>query len=421
MVQANEPIVRLDDVSKRFILRGHGMNPVKRVARKLLRDAGRREHWALRNVNLQIAPGETVALMGVNGSGKSTMLKLISQVMSPTSGTVHVGGRVGGIIDLAAGFHPELSGFENIFLNGALLGLPRQVIWSRLKQIEDFCELGTFLNSPVRHYSMGMFLRLAFSLAVHTDPDVFVVDEALAVGDGYFQWKCMRKIEELQRQGKTILFVSHVPEVAETLCQRAIWIHEGGIRADGPSTEVVQKYNAFLFKGLLEGEPSNDIPEMGTIIPHNRFGTGEAVIQNVVLRDESGAQRRFFQSGEPLNVSFTVRAKREMRDAAYYVIVNRPSQPVSFYDSSDRGTLCPLREGENELTVRVPDLRLRAGTYYLTIAVGEVGNHAHLYDCHQKMYAINVVERNAEDAGGMAYSHRVVDLRPEIRLESLAR
>jgi ABC-type polysaccharide/polyol phosphate transport system ATPase subunit len=414
--RADNTIVSVRELSKRFVLHGHGMNPLKRAARRLLPGHTRREHWALRDVNFDIGAGETVALMGVNGSGKSTLLKIICDVMNPTAGTVQVHGRAGGIIELGAGFHQDLTGFENIFLNGTLLGLSRQTIWSRLKAIEDFCELGTFLNSPVRHYSMGMHLRLAFAIAVHTDPDLFVVDEALAVGDGYFQWKCMRKIEELQRDGRTIIFVSHLPEVAESLCKRALWLHDGQLIADGPSSDVVQQYNAFLFHGLLEGQPSGDTAQLATLIPYNRFGTGEAIIRNLRFVASDGPVRRWFRSGEQMDILFDVIAHQSLDNVAVYAILNRPNQPVSFFDSAERAMPIHLRQGTNPVTLRFPSLPLHDGTYYLTIAIGPAGRHDLLFDCHQKVYAFSVVQKPGEQQD---FSHRLVNLLPDIKVAAL--
>lgn len=411
-------VIEARALCKRFILRGHGMNPFKRVARKLLPGYKRTEHWALKDLNFSLVPGETLALMGVNGSGKSTLLKIMSQVMNPTSGELNVRGRVGGIIELGAGFHSELTGFENIFLYGTLMGLPRQLIRRRLRAIEDFCELGSFLNSPVRHYSWGMFLRLGFAAAVHTDPDVFIVDEALAIGDGYFQWKCMRKIAELQHEGKTIVFVSHLPEVAESLCRRAIWLHQGEIRADGPSSEIVQQYNQFMFQGLLSGEPTSDGPELATLIPYNRYGTGEALIRNVVFRGGDGQPRRYFRSGERVEISFEIFAKHEIPEAAVYLVVNRPMQSVSYFDSYDRHIPVRLVGGLNRLAFRIGAMRLREGTYYATIAVGPPRRHDVVYDCHQKIYAFTVLPDEAVPIG--EYSHRVVDLRPTVEFEQVA-
>lgn len=348
------------------------------------------EHWALRDINMQVGAGESVALMGANGSGKSTLLRLITGVATPTSGTIQVQGRVGGVVDIGAGFHNDLTGFENIFLHGTLLGLSRAEIRRRLRAIEDFCELGNFLNSPVRHYSWGMFLRLAFSIAVHTEPDVFVVDEALAVGDGYFQWKCIRKIEDMKREGKTILFVSHLPEMAEQVCERALWLHDGVIQVDGPSVQVSAQYNAHLFKELLRGKPRTKLTNLTALLPYSRFGTGVATIQNLEMLSVDGQARRSFVAGHDMLIRFEVEAHEAIVNSAVYLLLERPGHPVAFVDSAERGRIYRWQNGSNAVQIRLSNLNLREGPYYLSVAIGEAGQHENLYDCHQKIYTFTV-------------------------------
>ncbi len=390
------PAIECRSLGKRYYLRDNDANPVKRLARHLLhRDKDLREHWALRDVDLVIQPGESVALIGVNGSGKSTLLKLITGITRVTKGDLVVRGRVGGILDLGAGFHPDLTGFENIFLQATLLGLPRQLIWKRLKSIEDFCELDKFLNSPVRHYSMGMFLRLAFAIAVHTDPDIFIIDEALAVGDGYFQWKCMKKLEEMKREGKTLLYVSHTPEQVESLCERAIWMHGGRVRRDGNFTDIVQEYHQMQFAGLLEGDPKRDRPELSALIPYSRFGTAEVTMHNVRICDENGQAQRFFRSGKALEVHIDAVAKKKIDNVSLYFILERPGRSVTLADSSQRGVTYNLEKGLTKLVIRQPSLPLRPGPYFLTVGIGEKDNYNSMFDGHQKIYTFTVMEPGA--------------------------
>lgn len=185
--------------------------------------------WALHHINLEIKKGESVGIMGPNGSGKSTLLKLIAGVTSPSSGELKVQGRVAPLIELGAGFHPELTGRENVFLNGVILGMSRREVGDKLKTIVDFAELWDFIDVPVKHYSSGMYLRLAFSVAVHTDPDILLVDEILAVGDQSFQKKCLTKIKSLQRLGMTIIIVSHSSELIKSTCSRLLTLNHGVI------------------------------------------------------------------------------------------------------------------------------------------------------------------------------------------------
>ncbi len=201
---------------------------------------------ALRGISFAIGQGEAVGIIGRNGSGKSTTLKIIAGVYQPTSGTVQVKGKVAALIELGAGFHPDLTGRENIVLNGLLLGLSKQEIQKREAQIIEFAELGEFIDSPVKQYSSGMFMRLGFAIATEVDPDVLLIDEILAVGDGAFQHKCLQRIEDFRRRGKSIIFVSHDLDSVKRLCQRALLIHNGTLAADGPAERVIEQYEALL-------------------------------------------------------------------------------------------------------------------------------------------------------------------------------
>ena len=200
---------------------------------------GKRHFWALKNINFSIKPGETVALLGRNGSGKSTILKLISRIIDPTTGVITVEGRLSALLELGAGFHPDLTGRENIFLNGSILGLGRQQMRKKLEAIIDFAGIGDFIDVPIRNYSSGMQMRLGFSVAVHVEPQIILVDEVLAVGDYSFQLKCLERIGQMQEAGVTILFVSHDFKAVEDLCTRALWLENGELCADGKVDDIL--------------------------------------------------------------------------------------------------------------------------------------------------------------------------------------
>jgi ABC-2 type transport system ATP-binding protein len=204
------------------------------------------EFWALKNVNLTIPRGATVGLIGRNGSGKSTLLKLISRILYPTRGEIKVNGRVSTLLELGAGFHPDFTGRENIFLNASILGLSRREIKERLDDIIAFAELGDFIDNPVRTYSSGMYMRLGFAVAVHVNPEILLVDEVLAVGDTPYQEKCLNRIRELQKRGVTIVFVTHDPKQVEELCDLAVWLDRGEVRFVGPARETIRAYAAFV-------------------------------------------------------------------------------------------------------------------------------------------------------------------------------
>ncbi len=220
--------------------------PFDRFKEALFRRSFHQPFYSLRDVSFSVNPGESVGIIGENGAGKSTLLKLIAGTLSPSQGTIQLGGRVAALLELGASFHPEFTGRQNIYLNGALLGLTDREIRLKESEIIEFAELGLFVDQPVKTYSSGMTVRLAFSIATSVDPDVLVIDEALSVGDLYFQEKCIRRMMEFQRSGKTILFCSHAMYTVNLLCRRAIWLHKGVVRMDGPSMHVTAAYESYV-------------------------------------------------------------------------------------------------------------------------------------------------------------------------------
>jgi ABC-2 type transport system ATP-binding protein len=234
--------IEIRNINKQFVLRH--TRSLKEALVWLLRgrkgDLSKKFH-ALRDLSIDVEHGETVALLGLNGSGKSTLLKHISGVMLPDSGTVRTGGRVAGLIEVGAGFHPDLSGRDNVYLNGAILGMTEAQIKEKFDSIVEFAEIGEFIDTEVKFYSSGMYLRLAFSVAVHTDPDVFLVDEILAVGDEPFQKKCLAKIKELAAAGKTLVVVSHDLDLVAHVCERGVLLEHGRVIMDGPVADVISR------------------------------------------------------------------------------------------------------------------------------------------------------------------------------------
>jgi lipopolysaccharide transport system ATP-binding protein len=234
-------VVELQNVSKRF-RRHTGPQLVRERLRDLLRPKPDASFYALRNVSFRIRDGESVALVGSNGAGKSTTLSLIAGLAHPDEGRVSVSGRIAALLELGSGFHPDLTGAENVLLNAALLGMSRRAAKAQLEAIVDFSEIGDFIREPLRTYSSGMVVRLAFSVAVHVEPAILIVDEVLGVGDNHFQEKSMAKIMELRQQGKTLLCVSHNAEAVEAFCERAIWLDRGEIMSDGSASRILREY-----------------------------------------------------------------------------------------------------------------------------------------------------------------------------------
>lgn len=234
--------VRLNSVSKRYFLQKQKPFLVHDAIRRLLGRRSGEEFWALRDVSFEIRQGESVALMGGNGAGKSTTLGIVARTIRPTTGTVEVNGRIGALLELGAGFHPDLTGRENIYLNASLLGLNREEVERQFRKIVVFSELIDFIDVPLRNYSSGMHVRLGFSVAIHINPDILLMDEVFAVGDAHFQRKCIERVMAFKKAGKTLLFVSHNPDSVKQLCERVIWLDHGRIRADGPTGEILPAY-----------------------------------------------------------------------------------------------------------------------------------------------------------------------------------
>jgi ABC-type polysaccharide/polyol phosphate transport system ATPase subunit len=270
------------------------------VARGRLRAS---EIVALRDVSFRVEPGSAVGLVGRNGSGKTTLLRLISGIIKPTWGRVDVGGRVGSLLELGAGFHPDLTGRENVFLNGSIHGLKRAYVREQLDEIVAFAGLEEFIDLPVRTYSSGMYMRLGFAIAAHIDADILLLDEVFAVGDEQFQRKCFGKIFEFKQRGGTIVFVSHDASAVERLCERAILLRDGRVEFDGPTHDAIVRY-----RQLLSGE--HDPAERGAGL--KEWGSGEARIENVELLGPDGELRSQFLAGEPLVLRLRVVAEQQL-------------------------------------------------------------------------------------------------------------
>ena len=240
-MRKNENAIVVKNMSKDFIIYGDKANTLKERIIRFGKNKKEIRH-ILKNINIEIKKGETVALIGVNGSGKSTLLKLITKIIYPNKGSIKVNGKISSLLELGAGFHPDFSGRENIYFNASIFGLSKKEIDDRVDKIIEFSELGDFIDTPVRTYSSGMYMRLAFSVAINVDADIILIDEILAVGDQRFQEKCMNKMLELKKEGKTMVFVSHSKNAVEFLCDRAIWLNNGIVEMDDDTKKVLEKY-----------------------------------------------------------------------------------------------------------------------------------------------------------------------------------
>jgi len=316
-----------------------------------------RELWALTDVDFRVAPGEAFGIVGRNGSGKSTLLKLIAGIFAPTTGTLAVGGRVGSLIEIGAGFHPEFTGRENVYLNAAIYGLKRSYVDEHIDEILSFAELEAFADVPVRTYSSGMYMRLGFSVAMHINPHVLLLDEVLAVGDEAFQEKCFGRIGDFKRGGGTIVFVSHDAGAVERVCDRAILLEQGRLLEEGPAGEVVGAYHRRLVTGSEEPGPRRD----GGGVERCRVHEVRAIAGDGLARDR-------FTEGEPMALEVWLYAEEPVDGARV---------TVGFRDGNDKAvgsqTLTDVRlraKRLERLRLRFPGLPMREGRYYVDIGVG---------------------------------------------------
>ncbi len=313
--------------------------------------------WALRDVDLQVRRGETVGLTGPNGSGKSTLLKVLSGILRPNDGTVEVRGRVASLLELGAGFDGELTGRENVYLNSALLGVPREETDRLFEAIVDFSELGQFIDYPVKHYSSGMYVRLGFAVAVHVDPDILIVDEVLAVGDAAFQRKCLARIEDFQRQGKTILFVSHAAGQIESLCTRAVLLDHGRVLFDGTPRQTIKRLNKLMG---VDGVATID-------------GELARIIDFAVVDPSTGAPLEEFVVGACATVSCQVEVLRQPSAKANFSLhVNAPGQPDAVAHVTPRFHTVPAAEltvGTHALSWQIEEWPDMPGDFSLGLGI----------------------------------------------------
>ena len=336
--------------------------------------SGVREVRALHDISLTVEPGDAVGLVGRNGSGKTTLLRLISGIIKPTTGRIETTGRIASLLELGAGFHPDFSGRENVYLNGSIHGLSRARVREVMDEIVAFAELEKFIDLPVRTYSSGMFMRLGFSVAAHIQSDVLLLDEVFAVGDESFQRKCFGKIAEFKNQGGTILFVSHDAQAVERLCDRAVLLRQGEVAFDGETREAIAAY-----RRLLADDASPDELEAGL----KEWGSGEARIVTAQLLDDDGDERLQLAAGEPVNVRLVVaaepgigapRVSLELRDDGGLVLGTATQDTRELGWNGDGG--------ERELRFRLPRIPLADGRFHLrfTLADAETGRPLHTLD-----------------------------------------
>jgi ABC-type polysaccharide/polyol phosphate transport system ATPase subunit len=322
---------------------------------------------ALTDVSFRVDPGETVGVVGANGSGKSTLLKLLAGVLKPTTGTVDVRGRLAALLELGAGFHPEISGRENVLINGLLLGLTKREVAARFDEIVRFAELEEFIDAPVKTYSSGMAVRLGFAIAAHSDPDVLLVDEVLAVGDEAFARRSLEKFGEFERAGKTLLFVSHDLGLVADRCRRALWLDRGRLAADGPSAETIALYRENVSEREADRRGVAERPEPER---PDRIGSGAAEVGSVRLLGADGRPTARVRSGEPARLAMDVRAVAPLSDFVFGFAISTVSGTSVFGSNTALDGFAPEElAGDSTVVLEIESLDLAPGVYSVDAAV----------------------------------------------------
>ena len=347
------------------------------------------EFWALKGVDFEIPFGSTFGIIGSNGSGKSTLLKCLAGILSPDKGSVSCNGRMAALLELGAGFHPDLSGRENIYLNGAILGMTRSEIDRKLEEIIDFSGLDKFVDTPVKNYSSGMVVRLGFAIATNVDPEILIIDEVLAVGDESFQHRCQEKIETFRQEGRTIILVSHGLIQVAQLCSTVAWLEKGVIQEIGPSYEVIGKYAGQSHDAVPKGEG-----EIG-----ERWGSHEAEITRAEFVNADGVPIRVLKTGEPISLQIDYTAHMPIKEPVFGIRFTHLHGTTVWGSNTKRMGFQPATlNNSGTITLNIPDLPILAGTYDLTVALSDQ-HETYEYDHWERRVRFDVVQYNSFDEG----------------------
>jgi lipopolysaccharide transport system ATP-binding protein len=359
-----------------------------------------KDFWALKDISFQIEPGQVVGIIGRNGAGKSTLLKILSRITKPTQGQVEFRGRVGSLLEVGTGFHPELTGRENTYLNGAILGMTRREIARKFDSIVEFSGVEKFLDTPVKRYSSGMYVRLAFAVAAHLEPEILLVDEVLSVGDLEFQKKCVGKMEEVANSGRTILLVSHHLAAVESLCSRTLVLNNGSVHFDGPTLEALDHFFA-----VLRGEGATHALEHCK----NRRGSGEARFANIRFLDKEGHITDHVRCGNELVLEADVSATSRITRPQFCVTfsTSRGQRLFRLFTEDAIGELPALNHG-GTIRCHTGPLNLMPGVYYLTLRIFSAGDFEHPIEDLPEAVSLNVLASDVDGKGRIPGSHHDV-------------
>ncbi len=392
------PAITIDHVSKRFRWHRDKRQSLKeRVFRGRSEDKYLNDFWALKDISLEIPAGKTYGLVGHNGSGKSTLLKLIAGIHRPTSGTIASAGRISALLEIGAGFHPELTGRENVYLNGAILGLSRKQIDERIDEITDFSGIGEFIDVPVKVYSSGMYVRLGFSIAVTVDPEILIVDEIVAVGDEEFQRKCFDHLHELRRRGTTIVIVTHALPLVESLCDTAAWLDHGNLVAVDDGRTIVRRYLDAVNQGEAEAHALADPGDLVEQAPGaTRSGSGEARVTQLEFLDRFGHPVSAAVTGEPITFRLHYEAHEPIREPLFGLGVFHESGVNVAGPNSRAADIGAELRGRGYVDFHMPALTLLPGSYDISTCIQSKG---HVFDLYEHVFFLKVRPGGNEEPG----------------------
>ena len=399
MIQDIQPAISFKNVSKRFTYSREQPQSIQETVASLIGRRNRRpkkELWAVNNLSFDLYPGQSLGIIGRNGSGKSTVLKLIARIIRPTSGQVTVRGRVSALLELGAGFHPDLTGRENIALNASVLGLSQRDVERNFDAIVEFSELGEFIDMPVKHYSSGMYMRLGFSVAIHVDPDILIVDEILAVGDQAFQTKCIDRIHEMHRSGVSIILISHNLSVVRRMCSNLIWLENGRMRASGYTEEIANQYKYQSDTRIGYQMTADNVGRS-----YNRWGSHEIEITDVRFLNDEGDEKAYYQTGEAMTIEMDYVAHEPVPKPEFgLAIFRQDGQQVNGPNSQLAGLEIGTVEGSGTIRYHIKALPLLPALYQVTAAIHNT-QLTHAYDYHELAFPFRIVSGGTRETDGL--------------------
>ena len=423
----NDISIKVDNLTKVYRLYE---KPIDRLKESLspVKRSYHREHYALKNVSFEIKKGETVGIIGVNGAGKSTILKIITGVLNPTSGNVSVEGKISALLELGAGFNPEYTGIENIYLNGTMMGFTREEVDKKIDSILEFADIGDFVNQPVKTYSSGMFVRLAFAVAINIDPEILIVDEALSVGDVFFQAKCYRKFEEFKKMGKTILFVSHSLSSINKYCDRVVLLNKGEKLAEGSAPDMIDLYKKLLvdqYDENAENDSVEDILSIGSGIEDgelyknkmninpviNSYGNGMAEIYDFAIFDDKGRVANQITKGTTFKIMMKVRFNKAVKEPIFaFTVVDLQGTDVTGTNTmiEDISFENP-KEGDTKTITFTQKMDIQGGDYLLSL--GCTGYMEGDFTVYHRLYEVcNITVISDKNTVGFYDMNSVVEI-----------